>query len=121
MNSVRSRARASAALVDSEVPGGEPRLLAAEWIGKVRSPKLVSLLERGGEEAQARAVWRKVHLNEADRSFLTEAAAGSYMPSQQVGGSGIEGYFDAELGGRNGFREVIGLQQSSGVNGRRAL
>lgn len=121
VNSVRSRQRAPSALVDFEDPTLEPRLLAAEWIGKVRSPKLVSMIERSGKEAQARAIWRKGTLDEQDRVFIATAAAESFLPSQQVGGSGIEGYFDMELRGRNGLREVIGLQESSGANGRRAL
>ncbi|MFT5197367.1 MAG: cell division protein FtsI/penicillin-binding protein 2 [Planctomycetota bacterium] len=121
VNSVRSRAFARNALEGNDDAQQPDRLLAANWIGKVRSPQLVSLLERSGQEAEARALWRKVELDEQDRSFVTEAAADSFLPSQTVGGSGIEGYFDQELRGRNGFREVIGLQQSTGSNGRRAL
>ena len=113
--------RSPIAMGSLENPDEPERLLAANWIGSVRSPKLVSLLERSGQEAQARDIWRKVELDEEDRSFVTEAAADSFLPSQTIGGSGIEGYFDQELRGRNGFREVIGLQQSSGVNGRRAM
>ncbi len=119
---VRSvRSRSPEALVSTGSSDQPDRLLAANWIGSVRSPKLVSLLERGGQEAQARALWRKVNLDDQDRSFVVEAAADSFLPSQRVGGSGIEGYFDRELRGRNGFREVIGLQQTSGSNGRRAM
>ncbi len=119
---VRSvRSRSPEALVPAESPDQPDRLLAANWIGSVRSPKLVSLLARGGQEAQARDLWRKVNLDDQDRSFVVEAAADSFLPSQRVGGSGIEGYFDRELRGRNGFREVIGLQQTSGSNPRRAM
>ncbi|MCP5024408.1 MAG: hypothetical protein GY930_21890, partial [bacterium] len=119
---VRSvHSRSPEATVEADDPDQPRRLLAANWIGKVRSPKLVSLLERSGQEAQARVLWRKVNLDDQDRNFVAEAAARSFLPSQQVGGSGIEGYFDQELRGRNGLREVIGLQQSSGPNPRRAM
>lgn len=113
--------RSLEALVPSDDPLEPDRLLAAGWIGKVRSPKLVSLLERGGQEAQARELWRKTVLDEQDREFVVEAAAQSYMPSQTVGGSGIEGYYDRELRGRNGFREEVGLQETRGPNAHQAL
>ncbi|MCA9000696.1 MAG: hypothetical protein KDB61_02150 [Planctomycetes bacterium] len=119
VNSVNSRS--PEALVETGDESQPTRLLGAFWIGSVRSPKLVSLLERSAQEAQARDLWRKVDLDDQDRSFVTAVAAESYLPSQTVGGSGIEGYFDMELRGKHGFREVIGLQQTSGANGRRAI
>ena len=104
--------REAEALVYSEDPEAEPRVLAKWYVGRVRSPKLVSLLESSVQEAQAKDVWRQVELDEADKSYIKQVAAKSYMPSQMVGGSGIEGYFDQELRGRNGIREVVGLQES---------
>ena len=106
------RSRSLEALVPSEDPEGEPQLLAKHWIGKVRSPKLVSLLGRMAQEFQAKEVWRQVKLDEEDRDYIKQVAASSYLPSQTVGGSGMEGYFDRELRGRNGIREVVGLQEA---------
>ncbi|HRV80463.1 MAG TPA: penicillin-binding transpeptidase domain-containing protein [Planctomycetota bacterium] len=121
VKSVRSRAAAAEAWVANDDPEHPERLLAGNLIGKVRSPKLVSLLERGAQERQAQEILRQVELDEADREFVVEAAAESFLPSQTVGGSGIEGYFDPELRGRNGFREVVGLEETHGKSGRRPL
>ncbi|MEZ5975220.1 MAG: penicillin-binding transpeptidase domain-containing protein [Planctomycetota bacterium] len=106
------RSRQAEVLVDDGVPGEEPRLLGSLLIGRTRSPKLVSLLERSAQERQAEEIWRKAELDDEDRKFVVEAAAESLMPNQTVGGSGIEGYFDHELAGRNGFREIGGLEES---------
>ncbi len=104
-----------------EAAAQEHRVLASQWIGKVRSPKLVSLLEKSAQERQARELWRQVELDEQDRKFVQETAAQRHLPDQTVGGSGIEGHFDRELRGRNGFREVVGLQQTRGSQGRRPM
>ncbi len=106
---------------DPLAPEPELRVLAAEWIGKVRSPKLVSLLEKSAQERHARELWRQVELDEQDRKFVQETAAERHLPNQTVGGSGIEGHFDRELRGRNGFREVVGLQQTRGQQSRRPM
>ena len=105
-----------------ERPGarGVPRLIAKDLIGNVRSPQLLTLLEQRADTIELRRLQRKLELQADDQSRIFEIVEDSLHGGQSVGSTGMEGYLDPELTGRNGYREVVGLQEQSN-DGRPAL
>ncbi|MCP3916768.1 MAG: hypothetical protein GY711_14525 [bacterium] len=98
--------RVPAAFHDSE----REHPVARELIGRVRAPYLVNLLKAREFELQLFELQRKLKLLEEDRAEILDAIEKTYHAGEFMGGSGIEGYFNDELTGINGYRESQGLQ-----------
>jgi cell division protein FtsI/penicillin-binding protein 2 len=85
-------------------------------IGKVRHPYLVDLLRQRPSEVELAEMQRKLELPEADREEILELVEAAWHPDERMGGSGIEGWFDRELRGSEGYSEFQGLQDRSTSN-----
>lgn len=90
--------------------GRDGRPIAATLIGAVGAPTF-------GEELLARDLRRDFHAlarkgvrANTDAEELTWLAQSLTRPDELRGRGGLEAYFDAELSGRNGYREVRGMQ-----------
>jgi len=94
--------------VDLEV---EPRPLLTELVGAVRSPSLIRVMREQDELERARAIEAGLDRDEAGFDELARIYGSTVHASEKVGGSGLEAHFDAELRGRHGFRESIGLAE----------
>jgi len=92
--------------LDDEEP---PLPLAEDLVGSVRSPFLVQLLEESEQRAQLESLRTKARRSQEERERLAELVGRSTFVGETRGARGIEGYFDALLRGRNGYRETQGL------------
>lgn len=84
--------------------------LAEKIVGRVRSPLLVEILEQRPEMEKLAELQAKLELPEDDEREILGLIDRAYQPHEKVGGSGIEAWFNTELSGRSGYREVLGLQ-----------
>lgn len=91
-------------------------LVAAHLIGSVRHPYLVDLLKQRPSELELAEMQRQLALPEEDREAILELVEAAWHPDERMGGSGIEGWFDRELRGREGYTEFQGLQDRKGEN-----
>ncbi|MEM6567978.1 MAG: penicillin-binding transpeptidase domain-containing protein [Planctomycetota bacterium] len=98
-------------------PDGEESI-APRLIGRVRSPFLVDVLRQRPRVEELIELQRKLDLPEADRRRILSLIDDIHQPGSTIGGSGIEGWFDGELAGTAGYREIHGLQDR--VAGNRA-
>ncbi|MGK0217517.1 MAG: hypothetical protein ACI9HE_000995, partial [Planctomycetota bacterium] len=107
---------------EDEVRGGTAvkRLVGSDLVGKVRAPQLESLLAQEAGLRELRRLQRKLELQDQEQDTIYQIVEARYHPDQSVGSTGIEGYLDRELTGRNGYREVVGLEEQNG-QGRPAL
>lgn len=92
--------------------------IAAKLIGRVRSPFLVDVLRQQPRVEELIALQRKLELPEADRNRILALIDSIQQPGSTIGGSGLEAWFDQELAGEAGYREVHGLQDR--IAGNRA-
>ncbi len=84
--------------------------IAAKLIGRVRSPFLIDVLRQQPRVEELIALQRKLELPEADRNRILALLDTIKQPGSTMGGSGLEAWFDKELAGEAGYREVHGLQ-----------
>ncbi|MDA1264058.1 MAG: penicillin-binding transpeptidase domain-containing protein [Planctomycetota bacterium] len=106
---LRSTRRVPVALVDPDAD--DPKLVAEFLIGRTRSPYLVDIFAQRPDEQRVREEQRRLQRDSESVEWIQEAVAGFYAPGVAMGGSGLEGYFDAELKGTNGYRETLGLRE----------
>ncbi len=91
----------------------DPLLLAETLIGQVHSPFLVDVLSQEQHREELQDLSTRVERSEEEERYLVELAGKSLRVGELQGGTGIEGYFDALLAGRNGYRETQGLEERS--------
>lgn len=91
-------------LVDAD---GEP--LARALLGGVRKPSLEELFAQIRDQRRFDALQYQVLRSSAEDDELADLAARLFRADEWTGGTGIEDYFDPELRGRFGWREVRGL------------
>ncbi|MEM9381646.1 MAG: penicillin-binding transpeptidase domain-containing protein [Planctomycetota bacterium] len=92
--------------------------IAPQLVGRVRSPFLVDVLRQRPRVEKLVALQRKLQLPEEDRRTILSLIDGIHQPGTTIGGSGIEAWFEKELAGTAGYREIHGLQDR--VAGNRA-
>lgn len=85
-------------------------------VGQVRHPYLVDLLRQRPSEVELAEMQRKLALPEEDREEIIHLVEASWHPEERMGGSGIEGWFDRELSGKEGYSEFQGLQDRKADN-----
>lgn len=110
---VRSTTRRVPVAFDSE---DVPLPVAHKLIGTVRTPYLRDLLEQRGNEVERRELERRLRLTKEDGERITRLVSESFHSSELLGGTGIEGYFQPVLSGKNGYRETQGLQDKKEGN-----
>ncbi len=88
--------------------GADGLLVAGALLGGVRGPSLRDLV---AQEADTRRL-RTSSLGAAwDDEEIADLASRLVRTDDKTGSSGVEGYFDAELRGRNGWFETSGLEE----------
>ncbi|MCC6408303.1 MAG: hypothetical protein IT453_14155 [Planctomycetes bacterium] len=96
-----------------EVDPSTGRTAAAGLIGGLGEPGMVELRRQRRDAHELAALLRQGSRNEAEAQRLAELVASVDRPGEKRGTSGLEGYFDPELSGHNGYRESRGLQELS--------
>jgi len=89
----------------------EPQPLFQRLIGSLRSPSMVRVLREKDDLARARELQAALDRKRGDFVELAQLYGSNLHATQEIGGSGIEGYFDFELRGSHGFQESIGLAE----------
>lgn len=87
------------------------RTLAEPLIGRVRVADVVQLHRQRKRAEDLRRLQRKGTRTPQEDRLLGELVRQVYRPDEVYGGSGVEGYFDPELRGRNGYEESRGLEE----------
>jgi cell division protein FtsI/penicillin-binding protein 2 len=85
----------------------EARLL----VGSVRKPSLAQLFAQSGAKRRLSKLQSKLVRSEDDDLELRDINARLYRRDEYTGGFGVEAYFDRELRGRFGYREIESLEQ----------
>jgi len=85
--------------------------VAGQLIGRVRQPDLQEVLRQRTSERELSTLKKKTVRTDEDRQRIVELTAELLRDDEMRGNSGVEGYFDSELRGRNGYRETDGLQE----------
>lgn len=101
--------RKSVALLDPDDPTSP--LVARPLVGAVRSPYLVSLLEQRPKEIGLRELQSRPERSDEEREEILAFVEATRRQGEAMGSHGLEGYFDRELSGSNGYRETVGLQE----------
>jgi len=83
--------------------------LAAGLVGSVRRPGLSDLLLQGRERARLSELRNKLVRSSAEAAEERELAARLVRNDEWTGGGGVEGLFDKQLRGQNGFQESFSL------------
>jgi cell division protein FtsI/penicillin-binding protein 2 len=108
---VRRTTRRLAVAFGPEDRDGHALPIAAPLIGKVRHPYLVDLLRQRRDEAELADLRRKRVRSAQDEARVAVLVRGLLRVGQVQGGSGLEGYLEEELSGRNGYAETQGLAE----------
>jgi penicillin-binding protein 2 len=87
------------------------RPFARLLVGSVRRPSLSQLFAQAGDLRRLRNLRSKLVRSDDDESELYDINARLYRRDEITGGSGVEAYFDRELRGKYGYREIEGLEQ----------
>lgn len=91
--------------------------IASSLIGDLRRPTLVDLLAQGGLRARQAELRAMLVRSDAEEEELRELSGRLLGSEEWIGGSGIEGYFDAELRGQHGYAETYSLAEEDRVEG----
>jgi len=83
--------------------------LASGLVGSVRRPGLSDLLKESRERARLAELRNQLVRGPAEAAEERELAARLVRNDEWTGGGGIEGLFDKELRGQNGFQESFSL------------
>lgn len=81
---------------------------AAALVGNVRAPGLIELLGQRAREAELALLLRR---GERDEEQISTLVREILLVDEQLGSEGLEGQFEDELSGANGYREVRGMQE----------
>jgi len=107
------RIRRECRRVRAEFEGGDPR--PAEGIlGAVSAVPLPALLRQRGDASALRSLKRRPARTDEEERELRRLISEVYLPGELEGVSGVEGFFNRELTGRNGYEESLGLQNAAG-------
>ncbi len=82
-------------------------------IGSVRKPSLKELFSQVRDQRRYDVLRYQVLRSADEEKELADLAARLFRSDEWTGGSGVEDYFDPELRGRFGWREVQGLAGSA--------
>lgn len=108
----RAHERVRHGLDDAAAGDGARALLVPPLLGTVRTPRLRDVYaqrEARGRLADLRRMSSRTEAEELELAGLLGRVA---RRDEQFGSDGLEGYFNAELSGRNGYLEQRGLQQA---------
>lgn len=95
------------------------RTPAALLLGGLGELDMLALKRQRRERAELDELLRASSRDEEDTRRLAELFARIDRPGEKRGTSGLEGYFDAELSGHDGYRESRGLQELAERDGGR--
>jgi penicillin-binding protein 2 len=87
------------------------RPFARLLVGSVRKPSPAQLFAQTGDLRRLSNLQSKILRNEEDDREMRDINARLYRRDEFTGGFGIEQYFDRELRGKHGYRELEGLEQ----------
>ncbi|MFT5290462.1 MAG: cell division protein FtsI/penicillin-binding protein 2 [Planctomycetota bacterium] len=95
--------------------------LAAGIIGHTSAVDERLLVQNRAGAQRLRELWNQPRRGQAEEEELYALVGQVLLPDEVRGVSGVEGFFDPELRGANGYREEIGLQEvrEAGVGRRR--
>jgi len=99
-----------------ELPGDDEHP-ADRIVGRVSAPTLADLVRQRREAARLRALKSDPDREEEEQEELERLIGEVRLPDQVKGVSGIEGFFEPELAGRNGYSETRGLADVFGRGG----
>lgn len=105
---VREETRRVYASLGPELEGATRML-----IGSVRKPSLKELFSQVRDQRRYDVLRYQVLRSSDEEQELADLAAKLFRSDEWTGGSGVEDYFDPELRGRFGWREVQGLAGST--------
>ena len=103
------------------VPAGDPGLLAEKLVGSVSAVNLFQLQEQRREAQTMRALMGQPRRTGEEEAELRRLAEGVLLPDEVRGVAGVEGFFDPELRGTNGYEERRGLQETFEGGGERQV
>lgn len=92
--------------------------LVPDLIGGVRSPELSDLYVRKELQREFQRLRRQGTRSASEQLRLEQLAGIVWRSDETYGSGGLEGYFNPELCGRNGYREQRGLQELVERRGR---
>ncbi len=93
---------------------GEDVRPADRILGTVSSIPLPALLRQRDDASELRQLKRHPERTDEQEQELRRLIAEVYLPSETEGVAGIEGFFNRELTGRNGYEEFRGLDSLEG-------
>ncbi|MEW6074449.1 MAG: penicillin-binding transpeptidase domain-containing protein [Planctomycetota bacterium] len=111
----------AAAVRELPVHAGDPGPLAAALVGTVSA---VTIGELQAQREDARALRRLRNLPDrtaVEEEELRRLVGRVLLPDEIRGVAGVEGFFDPELRGTNGYEEQRGLQETFGGGGERVV
>jgi penicillin-binding protein 2 len=80
-------------------------------VGSVRKPSLSQLFAQSGDLKRLSNLRSKLLRSDEDDLEMRDINARLYRRDELTGGFGVEEYFDRELRGKYGYREIEGLEQ----------
>jgi len=83
--------------------------LAPGLVGRVRRPSLADLLAQSRERARLTELRNQLVRTSGQEFELRDLATRLYRNDEWTGGTGVEGWLDHELRGRNGFQESFSM------------
>ena len=93
-----------------EDPDARP-LLVPSLLGHVRTPRLRDVYRQRLLQDELDRLRRKSSRSDEENQLLRSLVAQVARRDEEFGSDGLEGYFDEELKGRNGYLEERGLEQ----------
>ncbi len=88
---------------------GQGLELAAGLVGSVRRPSLADLLAQSRERVRLSELRNQLARSAEQELELRDLAARLYRNDEWTGGTGVEGWLDRELRGRNGYQESFSM------------
>jgi cell division protein FtsI/penicillin-binding protein 2 len=90
----------------------EPRqVFVPSLVGSVRTPRLRDIYEQRDMRKRVQELRRKGERSDGEQIELEGLVGKIRRSDEQYGSDGLEGYFNPELAGRNGYFEERGLQE----------
>jgi cell division protein FtsI/penicillin-binding protein 2 len=108
----RAHSRVLHGLGDEAESGAQRGVLLPALLGSVRTPRLRDVYAQRADKRRLEALRRMSERSEVEQLELTQLVARVWRRDEQYGSDGIEGYFNEELTGRNGYLEQRGLEQA---------
>ncbi len=88
---------------------GDERPLAEALIGSVSRADVRTMQRQRADERRLAELRAKADRSDAEEDELEGLVESVLLPEEKSGVSGVEGFFDPELRGHNGYREDLGL------------